>query len=98
MRLFCDVFCYIVSRSLNQIFFQHSVALCFISFTTKNAKTTDLHSGICCPFSFQQLDGNKTTGLFGLLIHLLTSLNVLLFCGTFRPVCFKMVKRSTCLP
>jgi len=44
-------------------------------------------------FVHQLGEGGKTTGLSLLWTPLLTSLNMLLFCGTFRLVCFKMVKR-----
>ena len=62
----------------------------------KNAKTTDLVPAV--PVFVHQLgEGGETTGLSLLWTPLLISLNMLLFCGTFRLVCFKIVKRSTCL-
>jgi hypothetical protein len=59
-----------------------------MSLFTKNAKTTDLVPAVTF-FVPQHGEGGKTTGLSLLWTPLITSLNMLLFCGTFRFVCFK---------
>jgi hypothetical protein len=57
-----------------------------MSLFKKNAKTTDLVPAV--PVLYIS-DGGETTGLSLLWTQLLTSLNMLLFCGSFRFVYFK---------